>query len=245
LIKEIEAIIFDLGNTLLYFDGDIDEIRKLAAEALLKSLRCSGLNLPDDFADNYLEMLSFYHQKREIDHVEFPARVILNEFVLEWTNIQLTEDVISKALEEHYLISQRYWKNVRDLKYILDSLKMWNYKLGIISNASDDADVQVLVDNAGIRDYFDFVLTSAAIGVRKPDPIVFQKVLNQWNLSGKQVAMVGDTITADIVGANRLGMQSIWVTEHADTTFGSINDQSLKPDFIISELVELLEIFQK
>jgi len=131
------------------------------------------------------------------------------------------------------------------LRYVLDKLNGWNYKLGIISNASDDEDVQVLVDNAGIRDYFEFVLTSAAMGVRKPDPSIFQKVLDRWNLSGKQVAMVGDTITADIVGSNRLGMLSIWVTEHADTTLGSIDDQSLKPDFIISDLGELLTIFQK
>ena len=93
MIKEIEAIIFDLGNTLLYFDGDLDETRKLAAAALLQSLRCSGLNLPDDFVDKFLKRLSLYHRKREYDQVEYPAQFILQEFLLEWKNIRLSEGV--------------------------------------------------------------------------------------------------------------------------------------------------------
>ena len=245
MIEEIKAIIFDLGNTLLYFDGDLDEIRKAAARALLQSLRCSGVNLSDEFDVAFLERLNFYHQKREYDQIEYPARFILHELLLSWSNIRLPEEVLRKALGEHYSISQKYWKSVSDMEYVLDTLNKWNYKLGIISNASDDADVQVLVDNAGIRDHFDIILTSAKAGVRKPNPYVFQMVLDRWGLTGKRVAMVGDTLSADIMGSKKIGMLSIWVTKHADMSVGSGNNLGMKPDFVISEIKELLTIFRK
>jgi FMN phosphatase YigB (HAD superfamily) len=52
------------------------------------------------------------------------------------------------------------------------------YRLGLISNAGDDADVQTLLDQANLRAYFEIILTSAGQGIRKPNPKIFWTALN-------------------------------------------------------------------
>ena len=62
-----------------------------------------------------------------------------------------------------------------------------------------------------IRSYFDPILISAAIGLRKPDPEPFHIILRAWKLPETTVIMVGDLLEADILGAYRTGIHSIWL----------------------------------
>jgi putative hydrolase of the HAD superfamily len=113
--------------------------------------------------------------------------------------------------------------------------------MGLISNASDDADVQRLVDNAGIRGYFDFVLSSAACGIRKPNPSIFNIGLEHWRLAPREAVMVGDTLGADILGARNAGIYGIWVTRRADRPANRDHAGTIQPDGQIETLAELPE----
>jgi putative hydrolase of the HAD superfamily len=120
----------------------------------------------------------------------------------------------------------------------------------VISNAGDDADVQHLVDKIGVRSCLDFVITSAACGIRKPDPQIFQIALDHWDfLPGQvamhwdflpgQVAMVGDTLNADVLGGQNSGLYTVWVTRRADTTANRAHQDAIRPDAVIDTLAEL------
>ena len=118
-----------------------------------------------------------------------------------------------------------------------------NCSLGIFSNAGDDKDVQKLIENFGIRSYFDFVLTSAACFYRKPHPRAFEIALAQWNISPEEAAMVGDSLEADIFGGKNLGMKSIWITRRAQ--FKDEDMRRIKPDFSMRKLNELLPTLER
>jgi HAD superfamily hydrolase (TIGR01662 family) len=118
-------------------------------------------------------------------------------------------------------------------------LRQKGYRLALISNASDDADVQALVDKAGIRSFFEMILTSAAAGIRKPNPQIFRIVLDQLEVPAGRAAMIGDTLGADILGAQNAGLFSIWIDRRADTAANRAHVGLVRPDAVIHSLEEL------
>jgi FMN phosphatase YigB (HAD superfamily) len=118
-------------------------------------------------------------------------------------------------------------------------LRQQDYRLALISNASDDADVQTLVDKAGIRPFFEMILTSAAAGIRKPNPQIFQIVLEKLGVAADRAAMIGDTLGADILGAQNAGLFSIWITRRADAAGNRAHTGLVHPDVVIDTLAEL------
>ena len=95
------------------------------------------------------------------------------------------------------------------------------------------------MDKAEIRSFFDKILTSAGEGIRKPNPQIFQKLLDYWDLLPTQAAMVGDTLGADILGAKNAGIFSIWITRRADTPANHAHGDTIHPDATIDALNEL------
>ena len=98
--------------------------------------------------------------------------------------------------------------------------------------------MQQLIENFGIKDFFDFVLTSAACYYRKPHPRAFEIALAQWNIMPEEAVMIGDSLEADILGAKEIHMKTIWITRRAH--FKPDDMQRIKPDFSLRKLSELL-----
>lgn len=151
----------------------------------------------------------------------------------------VTLEMLAPALERLYAVSQAHWKPEADAETTLKALHGDGYRLAVISNAGDDADVQTLVNNAGLRPYLDFVLSSAACGIRKPNPRIFEIALERWGLSLDDVVMVGDTLGADILGARNAGLSSVWLTRRSDTPANRDHADTIKPDATIETLAEL------
>ena len=174
-----------------------------------------------------------------MDFIEHSTAVILQDVLADHGHPDVGTDILQEALKALYAASQEFWIPEEDLLPMMEALIADGYRLGIISNAGDDTDVQTLVDKADIRACLDFVLTSAASGVRKPDAHIFELALQFLGLEAGEVAMVGDTLDADILGANRLGIFSVWITRRADTPANRANTDMIKPDAEIETLAEL------
>ena len=58
-------------------------------------------------------------------------------------------------------------------------------------------------------------------------------------LEAEEAAMVGDTLDADILGSNRMGIFSVWITRRSDTPANRANAGTIKPDAEIETLAEL------
>jgi len=64
----------------------------------------------------------------------------------------------------------------------------------------------------GLLDYFDptRIAVSADLGIRKPNPMIFMNALNALRVAPEEAIMVGDSLRADIAGANQLGIFAVW-----------------------------------
>jgi len=112
-----------------------------------------------------------------------------------------------------------------------------DFRLHTISNATDDGVVQRLVDKAGFRPWFDPIISSASVGIRKPDPAIFRMVLDKWGIAAREAVMVGDDPEADILGARLTGMRSILVRRSNDPV-----DAQIVPDAEVTRLSQLPEV---
>ena len=240
-MQHIEAILFDLGNTLIYFDGDWPEVLAEARYAALNAFHRAGLPVElDPFLNIFRETLENNYARREDDLIERTTTSLLVEVLETLGYRNIPAKVMDTARKAFYDVTQARWQPETDTLSTVQNLRQQGFRLGILSNAADDGDVQVLVDKAGVRPYMDFVLTSARFGQRKPSPAIFYAALAHWQLAPEQVAMVGDTLNADILGANQIGMWSVWITRRTNPALAQFLDDLMQPDWVISTLDELL-----
>jgi 2-haloalkanoic acid dehalogenase type II len=236
----IHHVLFDLGGTLMHSLGDWQPVFKRADQALTNKLRKHHIKLESKI---FRARLHEYYAQRDKDFQETTYHFVLRELLKEQGYTKVAESTLRSALDAMFAITQANWKLEDDTVTALQELRSKNYHLGIFSNAGDDKDVQNLIENFGIRTYFDFVLSSAACFYRKPHTRAFEIALARWSIPAEEAAMVGDSLEADIYGAKNLGMQSIWLTRRAQ--FNAEDQQRIQPDFSLSELNGLLPILEK
>ncbi len=236
----IRGVIFDLGSTLLRFEGDPDEVQDRARQALIESLHAHAIPVePQAFSAEFQKQMQDRYRDREADLVEVTTAEVLRHVLAAFGHGQVPETVLRAALRRMYAVSQAHWLPMPGVYDVLDSLQRSGYRLGLISNAGDEEDVQRLIDQAHLRRYLDPILVSAGVGLRKPNPAIFRLVLQAWHLPPEQVAMVGDMLATDILGAQNAGLHQIWLTAQADNPSNHDHAQTISPEAAASSLAEL------
>ena len=243
--RPFDALLFDLGNTLIYFDGDWQQVLPKACMEAWKSLQKAGLEMDQySFVQGFLEKLNAYYVERESEFIEYTTAYVLKSLLTENGYTNIPEHTLRPALDVMYSVSRNHWHVEMDTHPVLQELKAQGYRLGIVSNAGDDQDVQRLVDKAQLRPYFDVVLSSAALGIRKPNPLIFESALSRLKVGPARAAMVGDTLGADILGAQNAGVFSIFLTRRAATPANQAHLDTIQPDAVIEALSELPNLLE-
>jgi putative hydrolase of the HAD superfamily len=161
-----------------------------------------------------------------------------------------TRQVANKIVPEW----QKYISLDPDTIPVLTALKE-EKTLGLISNFDHSPHIQVLITKLGLRDFFEVVVVSSDVGVKKPDPAIFHFALEQTNFSPDQVVYVGDS-PEDVTGALAAGIRPIAIDRNPAGVNTIVHDFSAddesqgsaqKPDVFdgvttISSLPQLLDI---
>ncbi len=240
----IRAILFDLGNTLMFARGAWDSVHKRADMALTESLQAQGLELDiNTFASQFRERLHAYYAQRDKELHETTYMSVLKEMLLDDGHRNITEAGVRSALDAMFAVTQSNWVLEEDTIPTLTQLESGGHRMGIISNAGDNKDVLQLVERFQLEHFFDFVLTSAACSYRKPHPRIFEMALAHWNIPASEAIMVGDTLEADIMGAQKVGLPGVWITRRAQPNPDDL--QRIKPDYSLRGLNELYPALER
>jgi HAD superfamily hydrolase (TIGR01662 family) len=236
-----KVIFFDLGSTLIYSKDPWPPIYEQADRVLMQVLQQAGIHLEiNSFSSEFETFLDSYYSVRGASCYEKTTFSVLRDLI-EYNGFHaIPASVVRAALDAMYSITQRNWYLEDDAIPTLETLREQGLRLGIISNTSDDKNVQQLVDRYGLRRYFDNIITSAACGIRKPDERIFNLALEYYRVPPEQTAMVGDTPEADILGANQLGIYSIWIKRRAQVP--DLDGLTIQPHAVITELAQLPEL---
>ena len=238
--KPIQAVLFDLGSTLIYFDTPWDGMLVDFQSALVRALHQAGIPVDGTaFPAEFQRRMEAYYSERDTEFIEYTTGYILRSLLADNGYANISDAVLAEILRQLYAPSQSHWQPEPDALPALTTLRNLGYTLAVVSNASDDADVQVLVDKVGIRPLLSAVISSAAVGVRKPNPRIFQAALEQIRMPVSAAVMVGDTLGADILGAQNLGIPGIWIDRRAEKAANRDHLGTIIPDAVIHELSTL------
>lgn len=144
------------------------------------------------------------------------------------------------ALCKKYGLPKRKWDPAYEKLYpdtigCLENLQS-KYHLGILANQLPGLENRLQA--WGIKKYFDCIISSAEIGIAKPDPLIFQTALMQAKCKPCEAIMVGDRIDNDILPAKQIGMKTIWIKQGFGA-YWNIQTKAETPDIIVSNLTEL------
>ena len=236
MAKTIRGVIFDLGSTLIRFDGDWPILLQDSLDLLIDQLQEDGLVFDrSDFRSSFERALEAYDHQRQSNQLERSTASLLRESLSAFGHEEISPDILGRGLKRFYSVSETYWQPMPALHAVLDELQDEGRMLGLISNAGDAENVQRLIDKVEIREYFDPIIISAAIGIRKPDPRPFEMVLEQWQMTPDSIVMIGDRLEADILGAQNTGLHQIWLKPDAE---GSAAAQII-PEKVTGKLVDI------
>ena len=209
-MKHVSGVIFDMGNTLMYLDNEWDAVRHQGASDLVDFLTERGFAIePSQFAQDYLALRQSIYARSVEDQVEYTAEYSLRTLLTQRGFEDVSQDLIEEALRAFFALETSQWKPYPHAEATLRSLSERGHRLAVISNATDDLLIQGLVDSFGFRQWLDVTFTSAGVGLRKPHPGIFQRVLDQWGFPPSQVVMIGDTLRFDVLGAHNSGCKGI------------------------------------
>lgn len=207
----IKGIIFDLGNTLLQFTGDSLAVQREGAEAMAdwylkkRHIKLDGPALVETFLaeraagravaiETQMEVTAQQSLSETLKKIEAPATAVA---------------LVEAAIKVYFAPEEALYSPYPDTVETLKQLKRHGYRLGLYSNATDDKLVQRLINQGGLRPWLSPTFSSAAWGWRKPKPEPFALIAGRWGLSPAEVVVVGDTLNADILGAQNAGMRGI------------------------------------
>ncbi len=241
----IKGVLFDLGSTLIEFQGEWNEVMWRGAQAQIAFLQAHGLQLdPDTFLKRHRELIMQFIEKGQQDWIEYSSDKALKLALAEFGYPDLPQSLIDQSLTTLYAYGETLWQPFPDTYATLDALRDAGYRLAIVSNARDAGNVHRLIDNHRLRPWFDPILISAEIGVRKPNPRIFQAALDQWGIGPNEAVMVGDMLGADVLGAKNAGLRSVWATMQAGRSANEAHLDTLVPDATIASLSELMPLLE-
>ncbi len=241
----IRGVIFDLGNTLMYWDVDGEENDKRAGRALVAFLKDNGIEVDDTFSSIFQEHRAKGWKLAEETEIERTIEEALIGALNQLGHTPL-DGLAQRAIERYFAEGEVYWHSYPEAVQTLHALRARGLQVGLISNADDDALVQRAVVTLGMHPYLDPIVSSAGLRWRKPNPAIFHHVADLWQLPPAEIVMVGDAPRYDIVGAHRAGMRGVLIDRgegHAwqEIPAASAGDPAIQPDATVGNLKELLD----
>jgi len=205
--NNITDVFFDLDHTL----WDFDKNSALTFKLIFKKHNVNA-NLKT-FLNFYepinLEYWKLYREEK-ISKPNLRYRRLKDTF--DAMQLIVSDEIINTLSEDYITYLTTYNYLFDGTIEILEYLKS-KYKLHIITNGFKEAQKNKL-EKSKIAHYFNTVTDSEMVGVKKPNPAIFDFALNLANARKENSIMIGDNLEADIEGALNIGLDAICFNYH-------------------------------
>jgi len=215
----LRAVFFDVGNTLLYAHPSVPEVVRqvLAEEGHIRDL---------SVIDEYMPMLDEYYEDRyreddtfwRSDDETLGVWVGMYSLLCRQLGIDADAEHIARRVYDEFGIADR-WRAYGDVRPAFERLAARGIRLGLISNW--DGRLVGLMDGLGLSELLDAVVSSADVGLHKPDPRIFELAAERLGVAPSDAAHVGDHQYADIIGAEAVGMVPVLIDRHGGENPGN------------------------
>lgn len=204
---KIQHIFFDLDNTLW-------DHRRNAYLTIKDLFEKEEITLR--YRIDFEEFHAVYHDINEKLWEDIRDGIINKEYLRKhrfydtFRHFKVDDEKLAMYFEEHFLDKILNHNNlVEGAGYILEYLKSKNYILHIISNGFKEVTERKCI-LSGIDHYFQTITSADSVGVRKPNPAIFEYALGLSDVQKETSILIGDDWIADVVGAQNFGMDVIF-----------------------------------
>jgi 2-haloacid dehalogenase len=220
-------LLFDADGTLFDYD-------KAETVALSSTFRAFDIHYEPTYADAYRVINGQFWRDFELGLIDQKS-LRTSRFSQLFDSLGLEADPLS--------FSRKYLEYLSMGTYLIDGAEevlaalQPDYRLAIITNGLKDVQRPRLASSS-IGAYFEVLVISEEIGKAKPDPAIFDAAFDLLgNPALEEVLIIGDSLTSDIAGGYRYGIDTCW--------FNPSNldpDQDLDIVHTITDLRQLLDI---
>lgn len=144
------------------------------------------------------------------------------------------ESLAQFAAKTHLRFAWNTYRPFKDVAGLISAVRQARVPVALVTNGASDTQ-RNKIKAMGIASWFCALSISGETGAAKPDRRAFTVVLEALGVSGKHVWHVGDSLAADVAGANAAGLTSVWLNR--DGTLRSKSDA--QPDLEIASLAKL------
>lgn len=227
-MKKYDYLIFDLDNTLLNFSQS-------ETNALRGIFTKYGVIYSEATFSIYKEINHELWQKLEEGRIK-KETVLTTRFAKFFATQGIQVDGAKADDEYRQLLESRNDLMPNSIELLTD-LKSKGYKIFAGTNGVGRTQRKRLA-NADMTRFFDNLYISEEVGFEKPDARFFETIFaNEGIKDLTRVLMIGDSLSSDIRGANRVGIDSIWLNNTLDSV---INDE---PTYNCSNLKDIENMF--
>lgn len=210
-IKTIKHVFFDLDHTLWDFD-------KNSALTFDKIFKIHGIDVSLELFLEAYEPINLYYWKRY-------ASDEIDKLSLRYGRLRETFNEIGYHVDEPLIhnLSVDYIKYLSSFSHLFDgTIELLQYlqpkyQLHIITNGFEEAQLKKM-NSSAITPYFKTITNADTVGVKKPNPIIFDHALKFANAKSNESLMIGDNYEADILGALNVGYDAIFFNYRNDKT---------------------------
>lgn len=222
-----KIVLLDLDNTLIDFN-------ECARHSIINSFKKHGFTYTDDVFKTFItENVKIWKrlEKGEITKADLRAdrwNIILGKLGIDYDGTIIEEEFENGVAQGAYAVEGAY--------ELLDYLYP-KYELYIVSNGFRFVQESRL-KIGDFRKYFKDIFLSEDIGVQKPAKEFFDYCFKKLEMPPKEdVILIGDSLSADIIGGLNYGIDCIWFNKNGDEL-----SENIKPTYIVNKLKDIEKI---
>lgn len=238
-LTSFEAVLFDLDSTLT----DTQSYPLKASEWLLSK----STDDPEEmFAPYVMELVKNY--RLELKHVaesgvyRTPFDVVKDatKKTVENLDMPVSEELLEEATQYMKKLHRELSHMMPGVDLLIKSLSSKGIKLGLVTNTFEGHADQILKE-LDLHQYFQVIVEGKDVEVYKPHRAPFEFALESLGVTPEKSVMVGDEFFNDMVGAKRIGMNTVWINarDHVLEEMLLKYGVETKPDLIVTSIIEL------
>ncbi|MBI3988762.1 MAG: HAD family hydrolase [candidate division NC10 bacterium] len=246
-MRTYDVLLFDLFDTLLLFHRDRLPLVSVDGQEVRTSSVASYNVIAEayphiGFPEFYRAFFAGFQEAerlRAIDNREVTARERFL-FTFERLGLPLTpsaQEVLERALVAHMGGLAKAMEFPPESVRVLEWAKN-QYRIGMVSNFDHPPAAYKVIEEEGVKGFFEEIVISGDVGWRKPSREIFGIAFERMRIGPAQAIFVGDSPGIDVVGAKQVRMDVIWLNRKGE----EFTDGLPRPDYTIGCLEELIRL---
>jgi len=224
-----KGILLDIDNTLYSYD-----------KAHFVAINCVINYFKNEFNLDKNIIISCYENARNKTHIDLNGTAASHNKLIYFQKMCefLEINSLKYSLKIFNLYMDNYLKNIKLYDGVNDLLNKYKNKICFLTDLTTEVQYRK-IKKLKLNKYCNKIVTSEEAGNEKPHSYIFMLALHKLKLRNHEVCMIGDNFNKDIIGANNLNINAIWLN-HEKKNDNNLKNPHLKVVHTFNQILELV-----